>query len=439
MSEYQYYEFLAIDSPLDATQMAALRALSTRAEITSTRFTNVYHWGDFKGSPEKLMEQYFDAHVYVANWGTHILMLRLPQAVLNKETLAPYCVVEGLRGWAKGEHQIIEWHREGEPPDEWVEGEGWMARLMPIREELERGDYRALYLGWLYAASLNDDVSEDTIELPVPAGLGKLTAAQRSLVEFLGIDEDFLAAAAQASAPVSDRTESPQEIAQWVASVPADEARQYLLLLLQGKAKQAEREAKQKYAMARRASLSPATAEAEQKRRSLAELRTLAERARVEHLERERQQQQRELEKQRQQREQYLTTLAEDFARHWRQLDDLVAQQIASAYDRARDLLMDLSEAYTLKHKRDEFLRKLAHFRATHSRRSALMRRLDPQYAGAYAALGSTYLLDWITQWSPDPQNPERAWEFIQKAIVLNDSLAVAHEVLGMLYLWKNR
>jgi hypothetical protein len=88
MSEYQYYEFLSIDAPLDAKQMAALRALSTRADITSTSFTNVYQWGDFKGSPEKLMEQYFDAHVYVANWGTQILMLRLPKALLSKETLA---------------------------------------------------------------------------------------------------------------------------------------------------------------------------------------------------------------------------------------------------------------------------------------------------------------------------------------------------------------
>ena len=48
MSEYQYYEFLSIDAPLDAKQMAALCALSTRADITSTSFTNVYQWGDFK-------------------------------------------------------------------------------------------------------------------------------------------------------------------------------------------------------------------------------------------------------------------------------------------------------------------------------------------------------------------------------------------------------
>jgi len=311
MSEYQYYEFLAIDSPLDAKQMAALRALSTRAEITSTSFTNVYNWGDFKGSPEKLMEQYFDAHVYVANWGTQILMLRLPKALLSKETLAPYCVEEGLHGWTKGEHLIIEWHREGEPPDEWVDGEGWMARLTPIREELERGDYRALYLGWLYAVTFEDpdEIGEDIIEPPMPAGLGKLTAAQRSLVEFLDIDEDLLAAAAQASPPVSDQIESPHELSQWVATIPADETRQYLLLLLQGKAKQAEREVKQKYMVARHASVSPATAKSEQKRRSLTELRTLAERARAERLERKRQQKQRELEKQRQQRERYLTTL----------------------------------------------------------------------------------------------------------------------------------
>jgi hypothetical protein len=47
--------------------MAELRDLSTRATITSTRFVTVYHWGDFKGKPDTLMERYFDAFVYVAN------------------------------------------------------------------------------------------------------------------------------------------------------------------------------------------------------------------------------------------------------------------------------------------------------------------------------------------------------------------------------------
>lgn len=40
MSEYQYYEFQAIDRPLREADQAALRALSTRARITATSFTN---------------------------------------------------------------------------------------------------------------------------------------------------------------------------------------------------------------------------------------------------------------------------------------------------------------------------------------------------------------------------------------------------------------
>ena len=82
MSEYQYYEFAAIDRPLTREQMSRLRALSTRATITPMRFCNFYTWGDFKGDPLALIEEYFDAFVYVTNWGTHELMLRLPRRLL---------------------------------------------------------------------------------------------------------------------------------------------------------------------------------------------------------------------------------------------------------------------------------------------------------------------------------------------------------------------
>src|SRR5260221_14005392 len=75
MSEYQYYEFLALDKALTSRQREELRQLSTRAEITATRFTNEYHWGNFRGDPEKMMASYFDAFLYLANWGTRHLML----------------------------------------------------------------------------------------------------------------------------------------------------------------------------------------------------------------------------------------------------------------------------------------------------------------------------------------------------------------------------
>lgn len=392
MSEYQYYEFLAIDRTLDQAEMAALRALSTRAEITSTRFTNVYHWGDFKGSPQKLMEKYFDAHVYVANWGTHTLMLRLPQGSVEEETLALYAVAEVLKFWTTKEHLIVQWERNNEEPDDdWVEGEGWMTRLIAIREELERGDARALYLGWLHGVQWNlpegasdddmdyeieDGVKLDAIEPPVPAGLRSLTAAQHALVEFLGIDQDLLAAAAWASPDASSPTDSPHDMEQWVTNISGDEARPYLLLLLQGKARQAEAQIRRAYVASLRSSSSAQT-EAAPERRSVAALRQLVEKARAERREREAKKKQRELEKKRQERERYLATLAEDVDRHWKQVAELAEQQTASAYDRARDLLVDLADAASFTRKRDDFVQRFNQFRAAYGRRPALMRRLE--------------------------------------------------------------
>jgi hypothetical protein len=57
VSEYQYYEFLAIDKPLTEDEIDDLQRLSTRATITPVSFTNVYNWGDFKSSPDKLMQR----------------------------------------------------------------------------------------------------------------------------------------------------------------------------------------------------------------------------------------------------------------------------------------------------------------------------------------------------------------------------------------------
>ncbi|WP_228566443.1 hypothetical protein [Nocardia sp. SYP-A9097] len=65
MSEYQYYEFVAVDRPLDDRQLAQVRELSTRARITATRFVNEYHWGNFRGDPARMIERYYDAHLYV--------------------------------------------------------------------------------------------------------------------------------------------------------------------------------------------------------------------------------------------------------------------------------------------------------------------------------------------------------------------------------------
>ena len=122
MSEYQYFEFQAVDRPLDERQMRELRAVSSRAVITPTSFTNEYNWGDFKGSPEKWMEKYFDAFLYLANWGTRRFMLRFPRRLLDAKALAAFCMGDSASLRTRGDYVILSFETEIED-DDWVEPE----------------------------------------------------------------------------------------------------------------------------------------------------------------------------------------------------------------------------------------------------------------------------------------------------------------------------
>ena len=116
MSEYQYYEFQALDRPLNQEQISKVRACascppvvlySSRARITPQSFVNEYNWGDFKGNPREWMEQYFDAFLYYANWGSRRFMLRLPAKLLHPQTAAPYCDGENLSCFQKNDHVVL--------------------------------------------------------------------------------------------------------------------------------------------------------------------------------------------------------------------------------------------------------------------------------------------------------------------------------------------
>jgi adenylate cyclase len=65
--------------------------------------------------------------------------------------------------------------------------------------------------------------------------------------------------------------------------------------------------------------------------------------------------------------------------------------------------------------------------------------QIDPQYAGAHAGLSTAYLNEFVFQWDPQPQTLERAFDMAQKAVTLDDSLALAHHALGVVYPWKKQ
>jgi hypothetical protein len=232
MSEYQYYEFRAIDHPLSQRELTEVRALSSRAQITPVSFINTYEWGNFKGNPLKLMEKYFDAFVYVANWGTRQLMLRIPAHLCDLKVMHSYLSGSAVTVAEQNDHLILQCLTEDEPED-WDSGESWMASLLPLRAELMQGDFRCLYLAWLLAAQ-SGELEGEELEPEVPPGLHSLSAALQSFADFMRIDPDLIEAAAIESSPLTDNASSKGDLQAWISALAESEKNAALLEMLQG-------------------------------------------------------------------------------------------------------------------------------------------------------------------------------------------------------------
>ena len=380
MSEYQYYEFLAIDRPLDEQQQAQVRALSTRAHITASSFTNEYHWGDFSGDPAQLMERYYDAHLYLANWGTHRVMLRLPKSLLSPKIAEQYCVGEQVTAWISGKNLILDLTSEAEE-EFWEEDvERSLSAIIGVRAELAAGDLRPLYLAWLsgYGAWERDEDAfeydeEDELEPPVPPGLGSLTASQRALADFLRLDADLLAVAAEASSSPPAVQDDPAALAAWIAALPAAEKDALLLRVAQDQAAQVRMELRRRF----RGPVPPV----EGPRRTVA---ALLDAAAVRRQERERsaaaKRAEEEARRERERalaRERRLDQLARDEETAWARVEALIATKRAVEYDQAVELLKDLE---AVAHRADHiaaFSERFTRLRTQHLRKPSLIQRFD--------------------------------------------------------------
>lgn len=383
MSEYQYYEFLALDRPLTTAEQAEVRLLSTRARITATSFTNEYHWGDFRGSPDELMRRYYDAHLYFANWGTHRVMLRLPCTLLDPRVAEQYCVNPQVTVSATRDHVILDMTSEDEP-GYWEEDlDGSLSAIVGARSELAAGDLRPLYLAWLSGygtwerdEDAFDDEDEDITEPPVPAGLGSLTASQRALADFLRVDSDLLDVAAEASPPLPEVTDDPHALASHIAGIPASEKDRLLGLVAANQATSARME------LLRGFRRQPGSRGDYRPRRTMADLLDTAAARREQREEQAAAQQAAEQARREQQRAEARQNRLDELARNpeaaWAEAERLINTKVPAQYDAAVTLLKDLNElAQGPRGHSQEFGRRYAALRAAHSRKPSLITRLD--------------------------------------------------------------
>lgn len=374
MSEYQYYHFLAIDRPLSREEMAELRALSTRATITATSFSNEYQWGNFKGNPDRLMERYFDAFVYITNWGTRQLQLRFPRRLLPPDVVAPYCVSNRLELRVAGEYTVLTfladdesgyWELDRDPAE-------WLPALVPLREELMNGDLRALYLAWL-AAVEGGAVDDEAPEPPLPPGLVTLPASLDALAELLMLDRDLIGAAAVGSELVPASSGSPREVlVAWIAALPEQEKTALLVRLAADRDGTVGAELRQRHREASGASTRlPASRESRKAGALLAAAARLAE-------ERARQ----AAERKARARAQYLRDLVGREAAAWREVEGVFNSPLkshakASAFEQKAKLLQDLRELAQQEDRLDAFEERVAALRAQHAKKTSFWARYD--------------------------------------------------------------
>ena len=365
MSEYQYYEFLAIDRPLTPEEQQAVARLSSRVDPHPRRAVFTYSWSDFPGRAEDVLTKHYDAMIYMANWGSRQLAFRFPKALIDPAQIQAFIPAfdfeECISLSTVGEYTVLNIEFHDEEGGDWIEGEGWLDTLVPLRNDILSGDYRALYLVWLKALEL-EDVRDTVREPPVPAGLGQLTPALENLIEFFEIDQAMVHAAAQASG--SPNAASDAWMRQAIAQLSRQECEAFLLQVAQGEPNVSVLVNKRLHTLA--GVKVPAM---QTPSRTVGELRSLAKQWR----DAERRRLAQEAERK---RIAELEALARREPQAWAEVDALIQRTTGNAYQEAVALLVQLRDLAVHQGKGTTFEQRLDQIYAQHSRRAALLRRL---------------------------------------------------------------
>jgi hypothetical protein len=347
VSEYQYFEFRALDRPLTAEHQTAIRRISHEVELTPAGAVFTYTAGSFRADPKAVLAQYFDAMIHLTGWGDKRLMFRFPVSLVDLEQVKAYGDPLGQRvTWSvSDDYAILDIHFLRDSGAGWIEAERWLPSLAPLRTDILRGDTRLLYLAWLKSLA-PEDAEDATEEPPVPPGMRDLSPQLEAFLELFEVDPYLLEVASQGSAEISgfsqaDGTVPPFGMAEAdarraVEALPRDESDAYLLRIAWG-------EPLADVAMLRRLrGLAAVSGAGVSPRRTTAQLLAAAREARV------------RSDGQRAQaaEAQHIVELEDLAAREeqaWAVVERLVTRRGARAQDEAVDLLLKLRETAAYK------------------------------------------------------------------------------------------
>ena len=363
--EYQYYEFQAVDRPLTKAEQDYVQNLSSRVRLTTTSAVFTYSYADFRGSPLSVLEKCFDAMLYMANWGSYQLVFRFPKSAVNISALEAYCVKDIIEVSTTAKYVILNIEIHEEEGGGWIEENNtWLSALLPLRQAILQGDYRVLYLAWLQAAAVSAYLEDDAQEPPIPPNLQKLDGSLQSFVDWLEIDPDLVAVAAQGS---QTQKELKEPFKDWINALSDQEKTKLLLEIVTGDsaiASQVRARLRRKFAK-----IPELLSSSDTDLRYFSELSTLANTRSAER-------QAKEKAAAKAKRRKYLESLKPRKAQIWKTIEDLIARKQAQPYEQAIQHLLDLRDLAELKGDSAMFQSRIQQLKAEYSNRSGLLRRM---------------------------------------------------------------
>ena len=377
MSEFQYYEFQSIDRDLSKEEMEEVAEMSSRVVLTSRRAVFTYSYSSFRYDIESVLLNYFDAFLYMANWGSKRLMFKFPEELIDFDFIKEYnatCYENYFKIYKKQNYVLIDIDINYEDENWWLDEEqSLLYEMVEIRRDILNKDYRSIFLIWLNFLNMNYMGEElgpkDKVDLNlIPANLKEIKGGLRTLVEFYSINVDWINAASKYSNTV---LEADVDYAKIVKSLPQDVKDEFLLKMLSGETnlviklknvidglgKKKEKKKKGK------------------KKKSKDEI-TIGELISDVKSEEEK----REIKEEEERQEAYLKrmqSLAKNEKYTLKEIEALISHGSGKSYDNVLSNLLELKELAIYRKKLSEFEEYVEELKENYSRKSALMRRLE--------------------------------------------------------------
>ena len=223
MSEFQLYDFRTIDRPLTSSERQTVSGWSSRSKVSTTKAVFTYSYGDFSKNVEEVVAQYFDMALYLSSYGMRQIVFRFPLKDIDYKALSAFDIdaseatscTTGIEIRKKGDYALVNIEYNDDDSGGWIdEDDSSLDDFISLRDDILRGDYRSLFVVWLQMAYMvnrtdlydDDDDNEydgdddEGLEMPpVPANLKTISGAISGFMDFFGVDEDLVAAAAEFS------------------------------------------------------------------------------------------------------------------------------------------------------------------------------------------------------------------------------------------------